>query len=124
MSVAPPLEKKKSSSLYIAHHHLLALDLVWASFFLRVQLISLLLISPGLCVGVPGKKKIEGAFVKGNKPIISVVAFLSLFYQLPLQVYHAEHCCCFLLQLLLFAELCFVLSRFKVYKPPFNKGTF
>ena len=34
------MKQNKSSSLYIAHHHLLALDLVWASFFLRVQLIS------------------------------------------------------------------------------------
>ena len=40
--------KQKSSSLSIAQHHLPAFDLFWASFFLRVQLTSLLLISPGL----------------------------------------------------------------------------
>ena len=42
-------KQKKSSSLSLAQHHLPALDLFWASFFVRVQLTSLLLISPGLC---------------------------------------------------------------------------
>ena len=50
MSVAPPfgkqLRQKKSNSLSIAQLHLPALHLFWASFFLRVQLTSLLLISP------------------------------------------------------------------------------
>ena len=40
--------KQKFNSRSIAQHHLPALDLFWASFFLRVQLTSLLLISPGL----------------------------------------------------------------------------
>ena len=40
------LKQKKSDSL--AQHHLPPLDLFWASFFLRVQLTSLLLISPGI----------------------------------------------------------------------------
>ena len=41
--------KQKSNSLSTAQHPLPALDLSWASFFLRVQLTYLLLISPGLC---------------------------------------------------------------------------
>ena len=41
-------KQKKSNSL--AQHHLPALDLFWASFFVRVRLTSLLLISPGLCL--------------------------------------------------------------------------
>ena len=40
-------KQKKSNSQ--AELHLPALDLFWANFFLRVQLTSLLLISPGLC---------------------------------------------------------------------------
>ena len=40
--------KEVQLSLSIAQHHLPALDLFWASFFMRVQLTSLLLISPGL----------------------------------------------------------------------------
>ena len=62
------LKQKKSSSPSVAQHHLPPLDLLWASFFrespshlppldlfwasffLRVQLTSLLLISPGLCL--------------------------------------------------------------------------
>ena len=51
MTVAPPLGNdwsKRSPALSIAQHHLPALDLFWASFFVRVQLTSLLLISPGL----------------------------------------------------------------------------
>ena len=47
-AVGKQLKQKKSSSLSVAPHHLPALDLFWASFFVRVQLISLLLISPGL----------------------------------------------------------------------------
>ena len=43
-------KRKKSNSLSTDQHHLPALDLFWASFFLRAQLTSLLLISPGLCV--------------------------------------------------------------------------
>ena len=43
------LKQKKSSSPSVAQHHLHALDLFWASFFLRIQLTSLLFISPGLC---------------------------------------------------------------------------
>ena len=53
MSVAPTLgnnRSKKSPTLSLAQHHLPALDLFCASFFLRVQLTSLLLISPGRCV--------------------------------------------------------------------------
>ena len=45
-AVGKQLKQKKSNSL--AKHHLPALDLFWASFFLRVQLTSLLLILPGL----------------------------------------------------------------------------
>ena len=51
MSVAPPLGNscsKRSPALFLAQHHLPALDLFWASFFVRVQFTSLLLISPGL----------------------------------------------------------------------------
>ena len=51
MSVAPPLGNscsKRSPTLSLAQHHLPALDLFWASFFMRVQLTSFLLISPGL----------------------------------------------------------------------------
>ena len=40
------LKQKKSNSQ--AQHHLSALDLFWASFFVRVQLTSLVLISPRL----------------------------------------------------------------------------
>ena len=47
-AVGKQLKQKKSNSLCLAQHHLPALDLFWASFFLRVQLTSLLLISPGL----------------------------------------------------------------------------
>ena len=52
MSVPPPLGNscsKRSPALPLAQHHLPALDLFWASFFVRVQLTSLLLISPELC---------------------------------------------------------------------------
>ena len=51
MSIALPLgnnQNKRSPTLSLAQHHLPALDLFWASFFVRVQLTSLLLISPGL----------------------------------------------------------------------------
>ena len=50
MSVAPVGKqlKQKSNSLSVDQHHLPALDLLWASFILRVQLTSLLFISPGL----------------------------------------------------------------------------
>ena len=47
-AVGKQLMQKKSNSLSVAQHHLPALDLFWASFFMRVQLTSLLLISPGL----------------------------------------------------------------------------
>ena len=43
------LKQKKSNSL--AQLHLPALGLFWASFFVRIQLTSLFLISPGLWVG-------------------------------------------------------------------------
>ena len=46
-AVGKQLKLKKSNSP--AQHHLPALDLFRASFFVRVQLTSLLLISPGLC---------------------------------------------------------------------------
>ena len=45
-AIGKPLKQKKSNSL--VQHHLPALDLFRASFFMRVQLTSLLLISPGL----------------------------------------------------------------------------
>ena len=49
-AVGKQLKQKKSNSLSLAQHHLPALHLsFWASFFVRVQLTSLLLISPGLC---------------------------------------------------------------------------
>ena len=48
--VGKQLKQKKSNSP--AQHHLPALDLFWASFFVSVQLISLLLISPGLYASV------------------------------------------------------------------------
>ena len=49
MSIAPPLGNNWSKrSPTLSQHHLPALDLFWASFFMRVQLTSLLLISPGL----------------------------------------------------------------------------
>ena len=48
-AVGKQLKQKKFYSVSIARHHLPTLDLFWASFFLRVQLTSLLLISPGLC---------------------------------------------------------------------------
>ena len=54
-TIGKQLKQKKSNSLSIAHHHLPALDLFWAGYFLRVQLTSLLLISPGLSVTF-GKK--------------------------------------------------------------------
>ena len=47
VTVAKQLNQKKSNSLSLAQHHLPALDLFWDSFFVRVQLTSLL-ISPGL----------------------------------------------------------------------------
>ena len=48
-AVGKQLKQKKSNSL--AEHHLPDLDLFWASFFVRVKLTSLLLISPGLTTG-------------------------------------------------------------------------
>ena len=51
VSVAPPLGNnwsKRSPTLCLAQLHLPALDLFWVNFFVRVQLTSLLLISPGL----------------------------------------------------------------------------
>ena len=48
-AVGKQLKQKKSNSISIAQHHLPDLDLFWGSFFLRVQLTSLLLISPELC---------------------------------------------------------------------------
>ena len=51
MSVAPLLgnnRSRRSPTLSIAQHHLPVLDLFLANFLLRVQLTSLLLISPGL----------------------------------------------------------------------------
>jgi len=49
-AVGKQLKRKKSNSLSLslAQHHLPALDLFWATFFVRVQLTSFLLISPGL----------------------------------------------------------------------------
>ena len=47
-AVGKQLKQKKSNSP--AQLHLLALDLFWASFFVRVQLTCFLLISPGLCL--------------------------------------------------------------------------
>ena len=47
-AVGKELKQKKSNSLCIAQYHLPALDLFWASFFVGVQLTSLLLISPVL----------------------------------------------------------------------------
>ena len=49
-AVGKQLKQKKSNSLSIARHHHPALDLFCTSFFLRVLLTSLLLISPGLCL--------------------------------------------------------------------------
>ena len=51
MSIALPLGNnwsKRSPTLCLTQHHLHTLDLFWARFFVRVQLTSLLLISPGL----------------------------------------------------------------------------
>ena len=45
-AVVKQLKQEKSNS--VAQHHLPALDLFWASFFLTVQLTSFLLISSGL----------------------------------------------------------------------------
>ena len=42
-------QPKQNKSNSPAENHLPALDLFWASFFVRVQVTSLLLISPGLC---------------------------------------------------------------------------
>ena len=47
-AVGKQLKQKKSNSQ--AQHHLPGLDLFWDNFFVRVQLTSLLLISPGLCM--------------------------------------------------------------------------
>ena len=48
-AIGKQLKQKKSNSLSLAQHHLSALNFFWASFFVRVQLTSLFLISPGLC---------------------------------------------------------------------------
>ena len=56
-AVGKPPKRKKSNSQ--AQFHLPALELFWASFFLRVQLTSLFLISPGLC----------SAFVRVGSPL-------------------------------------------------------
>ena len=45
-AIGKQLKQRKSNSP--VQHHLPALDLFWASLFMRVQLTSLLLISPGL----------------------------------------------------------------------------
>ena len=50
-------EAKEVSPLSLAQHHLPPLDLFWASF-LRVQLTSFLLISPGLCISGAGTRTI------------------------------------------------------------------
>ena len=47
-AVGKQLKQNKSNSLSLAQHHLPALNLFWASFFVRVRLTSPLLISPGL----------------------------------------------------------------------------
>ena len=47
-AIGKQLKQKKSNSQ--AQHHLPGLDLFWDNFFVRVQLTSLLLISPGLCM--------------------------------------------------------------------------
>ena len=47
-AVGKQLKRKKSNSLSLAQLRLPVLDLFWANFFVRVQLTSLLLISPGL----------------------------------------------------------------------------
>ena len=49
-AVGKQLKQKKSNSQ--AQHHLPGLDLFWDNFFVRVQLTSLLLISPGLCMTI------------------------------------------------------------------------
>ena len=49
-TVGKQQKQKKSNSLSLAQHHLPALDLFWDSFFVRVQLTSLLLIWPGLLI--------------------------------------------------------------------------
>ena len=47
-AIGKRLKQKKSNSLSLAQHHLPALGLFWASFFVKVQLTSFLLISPEL----------------------------------------------------------------------------
>ena len=49
-AVGEQLKQKKSN--FQAQHHLPVLDLFWDNFFVRVQLTSLLLISPGLCMTI------------------------------------------------------------------------
>ena len=64
-TVGKQLKQKKSNSL--AQHHLPALDLFWASFFMRVQLISLLLILPGLFFHVALRpRRWDGLLGMGN----------------------------------------------------------
>ena len=68
MSVVPPLGKqlkqKKSNSQ--AQHHLPALDFFCANFFVRVQLTSLLLISPGLWGSRERQKGAVSTFEHGH----------------------------------------------------------
>ena len=50
-AIGKQVKQKKSNYISLAQHHLPALGLFWASFFLRVQLTALLLVSHGFCKG-------------------------------------------------------------------------
>ena len=66
-AVGKQLKQKKSSSLSVAQHHLPVLDLFWASFSLRVQLTSLLLISPGLFLSLRSQQRRKRILAFGNR---------------------------------------------------------
>ena len=78
-AVGKRLKQKKSNSLSIAQHHLPALALFWASFFLRVQLTSLLLISPGrTLLYIKRFKRVLFMRSKHNMQILGVIPFIKL----------------------------------------------
>ena len=88
MSVVPPLgnnwSRRSPTLSLIAQHHLPALDLFWASYFLRVQLTSLLLISPEwLLAKRPGSFIYNATVVTSASPFTELLNSLILSPPLP-----------------------------------------
>ena len=91
-AVGKQLKQKKSNSL--AQLHLPALGLFWASFFVRIQLTSLFLISPGLWVG-------EAEFQLDNfRTVLKKSLYMCLASSLVVRIFfktlHAQYASCLL----------------------------